>query len=92
MDSKLQSLPNPDITHIESAFEIMRVWIDGDVQKFSILTDVWDDPAAWGFFFVDLVRHTAYSISQQSNQDFGDILKRIKYGFDIEWKHPTDEV
>ena len=91
MNNKLRSLPAPATTD-HSAYEIMRVWIDGEVQKFSILTDIWDDPTAWGLLLVDLARHIAYAESQNSDQDYKEILNRIKHGFDIEWEHPTGDV
>jgi hypothetical protein len=72
--------------------EIVKILIENDKQKFFLNTDVWEDPAAWGLLLVDLAKHIANSYSQSYKLDKQEVLRRIREGFDIEWKSPTEEV
>jgi hypothetical protein len=74
-----------------SAQEVARIWIAGGGQHVSLRPDVWDDPAAWGLFLVDLAKHLARAHREISGSDERATLARIRSGFDAEWDEPTDE-
>jgi ureidoglycolate hydrolase len=73
------------------AFEITRIWIAQGNQHVTIHTGIWEDPAAWGMFLVDLAKHIAIAYERDGQLDRVQVLKRIKEGFDAEWESPTDE-
>ena len=92
-----RELPIPDDAAIdESGFEIARVWAAGGKQHVTLMTGIWEDPANWGVFLVDLAKHVANAYSDTGNVDRQLILDRLKAGFDAEWEsetdHPTGQV
>jgi hypothetical protein len=70
--------------------EVLRVWIANNQQHISLRYGVWDDPAAWGIFLVDLARHLANAFQQEQGLDFDKTVARIRWGFDAEMNSPTD--
>ncbi len=72
------------------SFELLRVWVANNGQHVSLRTGVWDDPAAWGIMLVDLARHVAAAYEQTEGRDLGEVLARLKAGFDAEWTTATD--
>jgi hypothetical protein len=75
----------------ESAVELLRVWAAGGAQHVSIAAKVWQDPAAWGIFMVDLAKHLANAYCAEGSNDKTAILQRIKAGLDAEWHHATGD-
>ncbi len=78
-----RSLPVPSAAQSDAkAFELLRVWVANGQQHVSLATDVWPDPAAWGIMMVDLAKHVASAYQKTSGKDFGEMLQRIKAGFE----------
>jgi len=87
----MRELSIPDEARRDSeAFEVLRVWIASKQQHVSLQLGVWEDPAAWGIFLVDLARHLANAYQQEKGLDFNATVARIKWGFDAEMNSPTD--
>lgn len=87
----MHELPVPPIAMTDdTARELARVWAAEGRQHVSIEVGVWDDPAAWGMFLVDLARHVAHAYQQTEGRDPAEVLARIREGFDAEWEEPTD--
>ena len=87
-----RELPIPNSARSDDeAFELARIWIANKGQHLSVLTGVWEDPAAWGIALVDLARHISNAYAEEMGEDRKVILERIKEGFDAEWDSPTDE-
>jgi hypothetical protein len=85
-------LPIPPVAQRDpKATELARVWAAEGAQHVSLRPDVWSDPAAWGILLVDLAKHVANALQEQSGRDPSDTLNRIRAGFDAEWSHATDE-
>ena len=72
------------------ALEIARIWAAEGHQHVSLRAGIWDDPACWGLMLVDLAQHVANAYAQEGRSR-GEVLQRIKEGFDAEWHAPTDE-
>lgn len=74
--------------------EVARVWLtDGAGMCVSLRdTALGDDFAAWGMVLVDLARHLANAHEQRTGIDARVTFERIVAGFDVEARHPTDEV
>ena len=90
-DTKSGALLIPPIaTQDPKAFELVRVWAAAGGQQISLRPDVWGDPAAWGILLVDLAKHVANALYEQSGRDPRDTLRRSRAGFDAEWGHATD--
>jgi len=86
------TLPIPSAVQIDpNSMELLRVWAANGQQHVSLATNIWPDPAAWGIMLVDLAKHVASAYQQSSDQDFNDVLNRIKQGFDTEWQTATDK-
>ena len=91
MTISTRQLSIPDTVNIDpKATEIARVWVAGGRQHVTLATDVWDDPAAWGIFLVDLAKHVANAYKETQGREPSATLDRIKEGFDAEWGSPTD--
>lgn len=87
----MKELPVPAVVRADPmAKELIRVWAAAGKQHISIATGLWEDPASWGLALVDLARHIALAYAETLGRDAALTLERIKEGFDVEWKHPTD--
>jgi hypothetical protein len=87
-----RELPIPSVAGGDSnAVELLRVWAAQGKQHVALATRVWDDPAAWGIMLVDLAKHIASAYQQTEGKDYGDVLSRVREGFDAEWETATDE-
>ena len=87
----MKELPIPDAARKDSnSVEVLRAWIAHNQQHISLNTGVWDDPAVWGIFLVDLARHLANAYQQEHGMDFNGTVARIKWAFDAEMNSPTD--
>ena len=73
-----------------SARELARVWAADGNQHVSLEVGVWEDPAAWGLFLVDLARHVSVAYQQTQGLDPSSTLERIRAALDAEWGAPTD--
>ena len=73
------------------AIELARVWSAEGAQHVSLRPDVWEDPGAWGILLVDLAKHVANALHEQSGRNRTITLQRIRAAFDAEWSRATDE-
>ena len=81
----------PKIGQSPEAFEILRVWLARTGPHFSVLPDVWEDPAAWGLLLADVARHVANGLSGGNTSKRDAVLSRIRNGIDAELAHPTTD-
>lgn len=81
----------PDAKSDPDAVEIARIWAANGKQHVCLRTGLWDDPFAWGIMLVDLAKHAANAYEQTEGRNRGEVLQRIKEGFEAEWQSPTDE-
>lgn len=89
--SRFGELPIPTAAMSDAkAIELIRAWASGGKQHISLATGVWNDPASWGIMLVDLAKHIANSYQVAQSVDRGQVLARIRAGFDAEWTHTTD--
>jgi hypothetical protein len=93
-----RELPIPPVAETDArAVELLRVWAAQGKQHVSLAASVWNDPAAWGIFLVDLAKHVSSAYEQSSGKAlssgkaFAETLLRIKQGFDAEWQCATDK-
>jgi len=86
MDSEnIRELPIPlEIEDKQWAVELLRVWAADGKQHITLMNEMWNDPASWGVFLVDLAKHIAKAYGEDEC-----VLARIKEGFDVEWCSPT---
>lgn len=92
MNGHPRQLPIPSTAVNDShAIELLRVWVAGGGQHISLATGLWSDPANWGIMLVDLAKHIANAYTQAEGMDHSAVLRRLREGFDAEWKSPTDE-
>jgi len=80
-----------EATKDADSFEILRVWIANKGQHVCLRGGVWDNPAYWGMMLADLARHIAEYHHQAEGFDRGEVLMRLKAGFDAEMAEPTDK-
>ena len=81
-----QELPIPAAAIAdEDSIELVRVWAAMGKQHVSIVTEMWEDPAAWGILLVDLARHAARAYEQTTGTKRDDALARIRKGMDAAW-------
>ncbi len=76
------------------AVELARVWASDGKQQVMLraeMGDTWSDPMAWGLMLVDLARHAARAYVHEKGYKTGQVLARIKEGFDAEWASPDSE-
>ncbi|OGV59049.1 MAG: hypothetical protein A2283_03660 [Lentisphaerae bacterium RIFOXYA12_FULL_48_11] len=81
----------PSVTADVTAVEIARIWASNGKQVVTLRPELWEDPAAWGLMLVDFAKHVANAYEQLGNGSKEEVLKRIKWGFDVEWNKPTTE-
>jgi hypothetical protein len=81
----------PSAVNDPNSVEIARIWAANGKQVVTLRPDLWEDPAAWGLMLVDLARHVSNAYEQLNKGSKKDVLKRIRWGFDVEWNRPTDE-
>ena len=85
------ALPIPDSALTDDrAIELVGVWAAHGGQHVALAAAAWEDPASWGLMLVDLARHAAKAIADQSGDSADKVLRRIRSGFDAEWDAPTD--
>lgn len=75
----------------EDSVEILRAWQVNDSLHVSLKPDAWKEPNAWGLVLADIARHVADALRQTSGLDLDDTLDEIRYMFNAELLHPTDE-
>jgi uncharacterized protein DUF5076 len=73
-----------------AAFELVRVWSSNDRQYFVIDVSKIADPAAWGIFAVDLMKHAARAYHQATGAPKEAVYKRILAGLAAEIQDPTE--
>lgn len=84
------SIP-PAVTRDPAATEITRIWLANEQQTFILDVRAIDDPAAWGLFAVDLMKHAARAY-EQLGRDKEETYQRILAGFMAEMESPTEEL
>ncbi len=81
----------PEAAKAANGFEIARIWVGNNSQHVSLMTSVWEDPAAWGIALVDLAKHIADAYHKERGLRTSELLSRIREGFDAEWEQSTDK-
>ena len=75
-----------------AAKEVARVWSAGGGQSFILDVRQFQDPAAWGIFAMDLMKHAARAYEHMDGRPKEDAYKRILAGFMAEMENPTEEL
>ena len=80
-----------DIATDVQAVELARVWSSHDQQVFLLNVEPFgDEPAAWGIFAIDLMKHAARAYEQRDGRSREEAYKRILAGFMAEMQDPTE--
>lgn len=72
------------------AFEMLRAWAAGGRQWVTLKGLHHRDPAVWGVFLADLVRHIARSYYLNYGNDLSEATKAIAAAYEAEMKNVTD--
>jgi hypothetical protein len=72
------------------AYELARVWSSDDHQYFVLNVVPETEPAVWGIFAIDLMKHAARAYQQLDGRSKEDAYKRILAGFAAEMQNPTE--
>ena len=72
------------------ACELARMWSSEDRQTFVLNVAPVDDPAAWGIWALDFMKHAARAYEQLDGRSREDAYKRILAGFAAEMQNPTE--
>ena len=72
------------IREAEDARELARVWVAN--QQLAVVFDetLWDDPAAWGIFLADFMRHIRDAYVDRHGSPPEEVMKRIGEGLRAE--------
>src|SRR5262245_46377339 len=92
LDPREKELQIPPAVHGDpNPRELLRAWA-AHKQLHVIFNplELWDDPASWGMFLVDIARHAARAYEQEGVCSAKVALEKIRDGFDAEWGAPTD--
>ncbi len=73
--------PNPQ--------ELFRAWAAHERLHVIFNPCFWKDPKDWGVFLVDMARHVARAYEQEKVCSSPVALRKIKTGFEAEWRHPN---
>lgn len=70
------------------ARELARVWVAN--QRLAVIFDetLWDDPAAWGVFLADFMRHIRDAYVDRHGSPPEEVMKRIGEGLREELAAP----
>lgn len=82
----------PDPLADAQALELARVWSSGGHQHYVLNVAPLTDPAAWGIFVLDLMKHAARAYQQLDGRSKEDAYKRILVGFMAEMQNPTEQL
>lgn len=85
------SVPS-SITNDPEAVEVARVWSADGHQTYILDVRHYDDPAAWGLFALDIMKHAARAYEHLDGRSKEDAYKRILAGFMAEMQNPTEEL
>jgi hypothetical protein len=89
----MTELPPPEeVRGDPNARELARVWAANGRQVIIFGADIWDDPADWGIFLVDFIKHISNAYGDLRGKDKLETIKRIREGFDAEWSAPTENI
>lgn len=78
-------LPAPEAVHEDSqAFELLRLWFAEGAPRLSSRTELWSDPAAWGFMLGEVARQIAARYASEAGAEPTIVLERIRAGFAAE--------
>jgi hypothetical protein len=80
----------PEAANDPQAFEMMRAWAAGGRQHVSLMGPHYRDPAVWGVFLADLVRHIARSHHLNYGDDLSKTTRAIRAAYEAEMKDVTD--
>lgn len=75
------------------AIELARVWSSADQQYFVLNVEPYqDEPAVWGIFALDLMKHAARAYTQFDSRSKEETYKQILSGFMAEMEDPTESL
>ena len=74
----------------EQAYELARIWSSGGYQTFILNVAPEEDPAVWGLFALDLMKHAARAYQQLDGRPREDTYRRILAAFAAEMRNPTE--
>ena len=87
----MRELPVPPQAESDAqSVEMLRVWAAHGQQCVALAGTMYDDPAAWGIFLADLVRHIARAYHLTDGADLNRTVERLKMGFLAEMDNVTD--
>lgn len=72
------------------AHELARVWSSQGHQYFVLNVGLEEEPAVWGIFAIDLMKHAARAYQHLDGRSKEDTYKRILAGFAAEMQNPTE--
>ena len=72
------------------AQELARVWSAQGHQFFALDVSSEADPAAWGLFAMDLMKHAARAYEHLDGRPRAEAYKRILTGFMLEMQNPSE--
>lgn len=86
-----KQLPLPEeLLRDAAARELARIWFSEERQTLLIDASVIDEPAAWGLFALDLMKHAARAYAQRGGISKEDAYKRMLAMFAAEMQNPTE--
>ena len=83
--------PPDEVQNDSEAKELASIWTSNDQQYFLLNVRPYaDEPAAWGIFAMDLMKHAARALEQLDGRSREDAYKQILMGFMAEMQDPTE--
>ncbi|MEM9234201.1 MAG: DUF5076 domain-containing protein [Pseudomonadota bacterium] len=80
VDDKISGAPD--------ARELARVWVANGNLAVVFDETLWDDPAAWGIFLADFMRHIRDAYVERHDSPPDEVMKRIGEGMRAELAAP----
>ena len=86
----MRDLPYPpNVSTSPDATEVLRAWVvQGGLTV--ALDPVFEGPAVWGVFLVDVARHVARTYADMKKCSEEEALEQLYEMFQQEWHRPTD--
>lgn len=73
------------------AGEVIRAWVARKGLHISLNVSAWDNPATWGIFLADMLRHISLAYEQAYAVPRQETAKTILEMFEAEMESPTDQ-
>ena len=83
------SIPDEPLRDAQ-AQELVRVWSAQGHQFFVLDVSAEAEPAAWGIFAMDMMKHAARAYEHLDGRPRAEVYKRILSGFLSEMQSPTE--